>query len=169
MATTILGVSLLIAMAQLGVPADGPSAVPPAGPIRVTVTCDKTVYAPGEPGVAETTVPAGMLKATLTAKNVSGQTQRLEFRSGQKFDFVIRSADGKEVRRWSEDMAFAEVIETMELAPGKELTYSVSLLVDQSTRRLREGDYALEGILTCHPPVSARARFKIVPRPPGER
>ena len=165
MKTIILGVSMFLAMTQFAFSEDAP----PAGPIQVTVKSDKQEYTHGEPGVVYVMPPTGKLKATLTVKNVSGKVQKLEFRSGQKYDFVIRDAKGKELVRWSKDKGFIASIEEIELEPGNQLTYNDEVLLGDIAKPLPEGDYTLEGILTSHPSISARVAFKIVPTPAKAR
>jgi hypothetical protein len=148
-------------------------ASPPALPIKVTVSCDKQEYMHGEAGVATVVPLPPKLTATLTATNVSDKPQVLEFRSGQRFDFVIRDAQGNAVKRWSEGMSFMMMIDTVSLAPKEELSFSNALtgglLLGEIGKPLPPGDYTLEGILTSRPSFSATVPFKIVPTPTKTR
>ena len=139
-------------------------AKPPAGPIQVTVKCDKKEYMHGEPGVVYIMAPTGRLKATLTAKNTSDKEQTLEF-GGQKYDFVIRDAKGNEVMRWSNGKAFIMILESVSLAAGKELSYSEQIPLGGVGKPLPEGSYTLEAVLTCDPTISTTIPFKIIPTP----
>ena len=142
-----------------------PETKPPVGPVQVTVTCDKLHYSHGEPGVNYIMAPTGRLKATLTATNSSNQAQTLAFRSGQKFDFIIRNADGKEVKRWSTSKMFTQALAEESLAAGRGMSFSENLSLGEAGKPLPEGGYVLEAILVCQPPLSARVPFKIVPTP----
>jgi len=133
--------------------------------LQVTVKCDKKEYMHGEPGVVYIITPTGRLKATLTVANASTKAHTLEFRSGQQYDFVIRDTKGKELKRWSAGRAFTDALQEKVVAPGETLNFTDGLSLGEVGKPLPEGDYILEGILTCHPPTSATTKFKIIPTP----
>jgi hypothetical protein len=161
----ILAISILITQTGCAADADKKDDPAPAGPIVVTVSCDKKEYMHGEPGVVYVMAPTGKLKAKLTVKNVGDVGQTLEFRSGQQYDFIIRDAKGKELVRWSAEMGFMAVIQEIELPAGEKMEFEEELLLGAVGKPLPEGDYILEGVLTSHPPISVKIKFKIVPTP----
>ena len=138
---------------------------PAAGPIQVSVKCDRAEYMHGEPGVTYIIAPTGQLKATLTVTNRSDKMQKLVFPSSQKYDFVIRDAQDKEVKRWSAGMNFLMAIQEESLAAGKEWIFTQDLKLGDVGKPLALGSYVLEAVLTCQAPLSARVPFKIVATP----
>ena len=94
----------------------GNSATEKAGPVTVTVTTDKKLYAAG------TTI-----KLTLTVRNTSPDTVHLTFSSGQRFDFVIRHAvkgDSPILWQWSRGKMFTQMLSSDTLMPGQDRTYT---------------------------------------------
>ncbi len=67
--------------------------------------------------------PDSMLLA-LHVTNASEDTVRLEFRSGQRYDFVVKDGSGREVWRWSEGRMFTQALGREVLEPGATLTYT---------------------------------------------
>ncbi len=164
---TFFAIVAILAVVQTGCAADAdPKGESVAeGPTVVTVKCDKKEYLHGEPGVVYIMAPTGRMKATLTAKNATDKAQTLEFRSGQKYDFIIRNAKGAELVRWSADKAFMAMIQETEIAAGEQLEFEETIPLGGVGKPLPEGEYILEGVLTSHPPISAKTKFKIVPTP----
>jgi len=167
------------APATTAAPATTPN--PPAHPIQVTVACDKTEYMHGQPGVQYVMAPTGTLKATLVIKNTTTSLHLLTFNTSQKYDFVIRDAQGKEVKRWSADRMFAQIVTTTAIKPGEELSFAADLPLGDSGKPLPAGSYTLEGLATytadagdpSSPPLPAnmdartspKVAFKIIPTP----
>jgi hypothetical protein len=145
--------------------ADNKEEPAPAGPITVAVKLDRREYMHGEPGVSYVMAPTGKLKATLIARNVTDKAITVEFRSSQQYDFIIRDAKGKELIRWSTDKGFMAVIQEVELAAAEQWSFEEELPLGGVGKPLPEGEYVLEAVLTCHPPLTATAKFKIVPTP----
>jgi hypothetical protein len=160
-----LATAMLVAQTGCAADADKKEEPAPAGPIAVTVGSDKKEYMHGEPGVVYVMAPTAKMKAKLTVRNVTDKGIELEFHSGQQYDFIIRDAKGKELIRWSADMGFMAVIQEIELPAGEEMIFEEELLLGGVGKPLPEGDYILEGKLTCHPPISVQIKFKIVPTP----
>jgi intracellular proteinase inhibitor BsuPI len=96
------------------------------------LTADKTVYAEGEP-----------VELTLQVVNRGPRPVTLQFRDSQRYDFLIRNAQGQEVWRWSADQMFAQMLGQETLSPdGGNLTYRV---VARAT--LRRGSYTVMGVV----------------------
>lgn len=58
----------------------------------------------------------------LAVANGSDETVELTFRDSGKADFAVH--DDGEVWRWSADRAFAQVVETVTLAPGETIEFA---------------------------------------------
>ncbi len=117
-------------------------------PIQATASCDKTEYLHGQPGVTYSVAPTGTLKATLVLKNNTSSLHVLTYDTSQKFDFVIRDARGQEVKRWSANRMFAQIVTTVAIKGGEELHFTADLPLGEPGSPLPEGSYTLEGIAT---------------------
>ena len=84
---------------------------------------------------AEVALPADSLATTLEVKVASGEVHlilhvtnptrravRLEFPTGQRYDFLVRSGSA-EVWRWSADRMFNQSVGTETVAAGRSLKY----------------------------------------------
>jgi hypothetical protein len=81
--------------------------------LSLLLRANKAVYAEGEP-----------LELTLEVVNRSPRPVTLQFRNSQRYDFLIRNAQGQEVWRWSAGQMFAQILGEETLVPdGKNLTY----------------------------------------------
>lgn len=99
--------------------------------LTVRVAPARTTYAAGEP-----------ITLTLGVKNPTDLAVTLRFTTGQRYDFVIASAAGVEVWRWSADRAFTQVLGEQTVPPGWELDYNETF-----TGRLAPGIYRVRGIV----------------------
>jgi hypothetical protein len=96
------------------------------------LTASKAVYAEGEP-----------VELTLQVVNRGPRPVTLQFRDSQRYDFLIRNAQGQEVWRWSANQMFAQMLGQETLSPdGGNLTYRV---VARAT--LRRGSYTVMGVV----------------------
>jgi hypothetical protein len=96
------------------------------------LTASKAVYAEGEP-----------VELTLQVVNRGPRPVTLQFRDSQRYDFLIRNAQGQEVWRWSANQMFAHMLGQETLSPdGGNLTYRV---VARAT--LRRGSYTAMGVV----------------------
>jgi len=121
---------------------------------------DRPVYTANlmPPVDPERAVP--VLKARLTVANRTELPLKLRFRSGQRFDIVIRDEAGREVLRWSDGRAFIQSIAEMELSPGeKTFSAEIPLEGEQEGRPLPEGEYAAEAYLTTADESRFQARI----------
>jgi len=118
-------------------PSTPPGEATVAGPLQATLTTDRETYGPGDP-----------VTFTLRVENVGEGALALEFRSGQRYDFVVEDDGGAEVWRWGAEMGFIQVLGTERLEAGGELTYRERLGAG-----LPAGRYTARGVLTSssHP------------------
>ncbi|HHV62403.1 MAG TPA: LysM peptidoglycan-binding domain-containing protein [Firmicutes bacterium] len=122
-----------------------PPAPPPPLPARNFVTrleggilyilyTNKALYEVGEP-----------VRIVLAKVNVTNQPITLEYRTGQRYDFLITRND-QEIWRWSHGKAFVMVMQTLTLNPGENQTFrEVWTQVDNEGRPVRPGTYRLTG------------------------
>lgn len=101
--------------------------------LTVRVAAAKPAYAAGEP-----------IGLTLGVKNPTDAAVTLRFATGQRYDFVIESASGAEVWRWSAERAFTQALGEQIVPPGWELDYEETF-----TGRLAPGTYRIRGIVPC--------------------
>jgi hypothetical protein len=95
--------------------------------------------------------------ARLTIRNTQSTPLRLDFTSGQRFDFTVRDEKGVTRYTWSADKAFPTVMGSETIAGQK--TWAVVLPLDQ----IPAGHYTLEGWLTSTGPHhSASVGFEVV-------
>ena len=99
--------------------------------LTVRVAPARTTYAAGEP-----------IALTLGVKNPTEVAVTLRFATGQRYDFVIESAAGVEVWRWSADRAFTQGLGEQTVPPGWELDYNETF-----AGRLAPGTYRVRGIV----------------------
>src|SRR5262245_5185734 len=100
--------------------------------LSLLLRADKAVYAEGEP-----------LELTLEVVNRSLRPVTLQYRNYQRYDFLIRNAQGQEVWRWSAGQMFAQILSEETLAPdGKNLTYRTVTLLP-----LMRGSYTIIGVV----------------------
>src|SRR5262245_54826820 len=96
------------------------------------LTASKAVYTEGEP-----------VELALQVVNRGPRPVTLQFRDSQRYDFLIRNAQGQEVWRWSANQMFAQMLGQETLPPdGGNLTYRV---VARAT--LRRGSYTITGVV----------------------
>lgn len=127
--------------------------------ISVMVTTDKPGYNLGEP-----------VRFTLTAMNTSGSPVTVLWASGQRYDFLVRSADGAEVWRWSRDKVFILILQELTLSPGESLTFQeVWDQRDNNGQPVVTGTYVVVGVFTSTPPIQSSPRSFTIGQagPPG--
>ncbi|MGH2600480.1 MAG: BsuPI-related putative proteinase inhibitor, partial [Dehalococcoidia bacterium] len=118
----------------------------PPGGVEFTLSTPRNVYAAGE------TIPFEMVLRNRSAT----QPATLTFPSGQDFDVVVSSADGREVWRWSTGRFFTQVVRDVTLAPGEERRFSATW--DQRTdagTAAPAGAYQARAVLTTQAPVNS--------------
>ncbi len=93
-------------------PTASPTLAPPIQGLAASVNVDKATYEPGEP-----------VRMTLTIENVGTETKQLAFRDGQRYDFIIMDAAGRQVWQWAADKVFIQVLGQEAIDPGQRLVY----------------------------------------------
>ncbi|HBQ28774.1 MAG TPA: hypothetical protein DD719_05150 [Desulfotomaculum sp.] len=109
---------------------------------------------------------------TLTKLNITSAPVTLNYRSSQRFDFVVLK-DNQEIWRWSEDQFFAQVMERISIRPGEAQIFSA--LWDQrdnSGQLVAPGSYIVRGYNLAEElrrrfiPTTIRIRLAPAPLPP---
>lgn len=77
-------------------------------------------------------------------KNHKETTITFEFANGQRYDYEVKTKDGKTVYLFSSVASFIQALGNEELKPGEELVYDIQL----SHLELEKGEYILEVWLT---------------------
>ena len=85
------------------------------------------------------------LLVTYTVENVSGATLRFFYNDAQQYDFAL-SGGGREIWRWSAQMAFAQVVWEDSLAPGASVVVEERLPWPEDRESLE-----LQAWLSCGP------------------
>lgn len=104
------------------------------GEASFALSLDRSIYRPG-------TTPAP-ITARLTLRNTRPEPLRLNFGSGQTYEFVIRNDKDEVVYRWSDGKAFTLALRSEEFGPG-ERNYGILAPVPAA-----EGAYVAEAWLT---------------------
>ncbi|WP_255150525.1 BsuPI-related putative proteinase inhibitor [Halorarius halobius] len=91
----------------------------------------------------------------LTVENAGNEPVEVTFRDAAKVDFVVYE-DDREVWRWSEGKAFAQVLQPARFEPGEEAVFEESWPTPQP------GDYTAEATMrVMEADVSARTPFSV--------
>jgi hypothetical protein len=72
----------------------------------------------------EVEVRGDSVRLVLHVTNPTDQPVALEFSSGQRYDFAVRTRDGTDVWRWSADKSFMQAVGSETIPPGGTLDYS---------------------------------------------
>lgn len=144
----------LVALLAVVVLAAGPVSVERVeGAFRYEASMPKASYFAGE----EVTV-------MLTATNTGGAPASLTFRSGQRFDLIIRRPRGDEVWRWSHDKAFIQIIQTVTVQPQESLGFNVTWdQGDFQGRRVDPGSY--EAVANFYGRIEGGREVRLGPLP----
>lgn len=92
------------------------------------------------------TLETGRVQWTLTVENTGDEAATLVYPNAQDGDVVLRQ-DGEVVYRWSEGMAFAQVVRCQVIGAGQRY----QLLLRGSDLDVEPGDYELEATLAADP------------------
>ncbi len=117
-------------------------------PVSLTLKTDKKTYAATDP-----------ILFTLAAKNKTKSRVTLDFTSGQKYDFEIKSGKKgaeKTVWKWSQGMMFTMMMSAVPLAEGKSVEFKQTYTPtndpakskDNPQKPLAPGTYTLVATLT---------------------
>jgi hypothetical protein len=117
---------------------------------------DAGAGAPPELGASLNVAIVGdSVRLELHVTNVTEQTLRLEFGSAQRYDFEVSGAGT--VWRWSDEMAFAQVVGAEVMLAGESRSYSATW-----PRQGRTGVYAATARLTSFThPVELKTPFDL--------
>jgi len=95
------------------------------------------------------------VKMRLILRNEGSEPVRLRFRTGQRYDFIVRNLDGDVIWQWSHGKAFTQAIGEMEIPPGGERSFDEEWdQVDNDGKRVDAGEYEVEGIITSEAPMA---------------
>jgi hypothetical protein len=103
------------------------------------------------------------MTARMTLRDTHPDPIPLSFATGQSYDLVLKTEDGREVYRWSEGKAFTEALRRESLALGERNYVVVVRLADKEGKTLPEGRYVAEAWLTTMGPrlYAATAGFEV--------
>ncbi|MCS7252601.1 MAG: carboxypeptidase regulatory-like domain-containing protein [Armatimonadota bacterium] len=102
------------------------------------------------------------VKMKLILRNRGNEPVKLSFRTGQRYDFIVRNMDGEVVWQWSHGKAFIQVLGEIELHPGEEKSFVEEWAqVDNNGNQVGAGEYEVEGIVTSDPAMSV-AKWLII-------
>ncbi|MBI5599389.1 MAG: hypothetical protein HY890_06590 [Deltaproteobacteria bacterium] len=131
----LLLVSAVKPVIQPALPANQPSSTASASEngTGLTLVTDKPVYSAGEP-----------VKITLRVFNRAGKDVTLYFTSAQRYDFVIKDREGRDLWRWGEGRMFAAAAGTETIGPKRPaIIYS-----EKFGDALKPGFYGVAGLTT---------------------
>lgn len=102
-------------------------------------------------------VDSSTARMVLHVTNPSSQPVTLEFTSGQRYDFAVRTAGGADVWRWSAARSFMQALGTETIEPGATVRYAENWEFGKRT-----GSFVVvaELVATNHP-VTETATFEI--------
>jgi hypothetical protein len=96
----------------------------------------------------------------LHVTNTSADPVVAEFTSGQRYDFVVRTAAGEVVWRWSDEMGFTQALGTETVESGGWLQYRESWAAGG-----RSGRYIAEArLVSSNRPIELRMEFELPAR-----
>jgi hypothetical protein len=101
-----------------------------------------------------TPTPAGKpISLKLTLQNTSNEPVQVYLGGRPPYDFIVTSANGAELWRWSEGQVVQAILEVKTLGAREELMYDVDwALQDQSGKPLSPGTYLVRGAINLDPP-----------------
>lgn len=119
----------------------------------VEVSLDRPVYYNNlMPPVAN---PWPTVQATLVVRNWTDFPVEFTFPTSQRFDFIVRDTQNREVLRWSDGRQFLQVV-GRETLNNKARRYSADIeLRSREGKMLPDGSYSLAGYLTTQDAGSA--------------
>ena len=117
--------------------------------LSVTVSTDKRIYEPGEP-----------VTMILDARNEGDAPMRLDYASGQRFDFAVFDASGNAIWSWSANKNFIQITGTEIIQPGESLLYQTDEFIAPD-----RGIYTVEGRITSTGPFIGQSLFGVEVEP----
>ena len=102
-------------------------------------------------------VASSTVRLRLYVTNATGEPLAYTFPSGQRYDFWVETASGREVWRWSDGRSFTQAVVRDTLAPGD--TWQPEAEWDAGELR---GEFSAVGRLTARDrPVEQRVTFEL--------
>lgn len=95
-------------------------------------------------GSMEVKVSPSSVRLVLHVTNTADRPLELNFSTSQRYDFIVETASGEEVWRWSDDMAFMQALSQDTLPPGA--SWDMDAVWDPGNR---SGEYVATGVLTA--------------------
>jgi len=90
----------------------------------------------------------------VTLANRTAEQTVISFITSQKLDVFISDKDGNQVYQWSKNQRFAQVLSTLELAPGENWSHEITIPVGEGDNEVPPGIYDIAIILVGQPPLS---------------
>jgi hypothetical protein len=131
--------------------------------VKVEVNVDQSTYSYDLMPPLPRVIPGPTVRVQITVVNNSTDEVVLDFRSSQRFDFVLEGQKGKAAYTWSSDKFFLQVLGRQVVKPGESLSFGESFsLPDSTIGILPEGVYTLRAFITSIVPYSGSIPVKIV-------
>jgi hypothetical protein len=108
----------------------------PKARLSAELTTDRQAYAPRD-----------SVFTRYRVANVTGESLKLMFRSGQRYDFILEGSQGK-VWQWSDGLFFTMALGARDLAPGDSVVVREAFVAEGVEAG---GTYVLTGFLTVTP------------------
>lgn len=108
----------------------------------------------------EADVGRAAVRFVLHVTNPGDQPVRLEFGSGQKYDFIVQTPDGAKVWQWSDDMMFTQALSEETIPAGGSRDYTESWQPGPHSGRL----IAIGRVTARNRKIEQRAQFEISKR-----
>jgi len=105
--------------------------------------------------------PGPRVAARIKLVNATRSTVRLDFTSGQRYDFIVIDRNGNEVFRWSADKLFIAALGSETLRPEESLIYDVKFNLPGGKNLLPEGAYTMRALVTATRPLEASLAIAI--------
>lgn len=106
--------------------------------LELTLDSDRAAYGCGDP-----------VTMTLSVKNVGNASKKLDFPSGQRYDFTV-TRGGKEIWRWSAGRMFIQAFTSLTLVPGETANFKETWQqVDSKGQQVAPGDCEIVGTLAA--------------------
>ncbi len=128
------------------------------------LTLDRSTYVSDLEPPVDPNRARPLMTARLNLRNSTMDPVKLEFPSGQRYDFEIRSEKGEVIYRWSDGKAFPLVMGYESFGPG-ERNYVIAVrLAGRDGKPLPPGKYVAEAWLATTAPQGFRASavFEVV-------
>ncbi len=122
--------------------------------ISVSVSADRAEYTSRPNTIACVTAPCpsnevtAVARLTLTVRNTSSSARTFQFRSGQRFDFLLSDDRGELRATWSESQLFTQASGSLTLSPGQSRSFTAEMPLKGRDGQQLEGIFTVRGVLT---------------------